>query len=156
VTSASAGPTTVAAPAASAAAAADAATAAARPPAVLVAAAVQAIEVVGILVATVLSGIDVAEHKAYIVASGIAITAIGAGAVLALGFVAYGLYRMRRWSRTPALLTQLFVGILGIVLVEAPRLNWGIPALVLSVAGFAALLSPAGLRTLTPGRRDPA
>ncbi len=119
-----------------------------------VAAAVQAIEVVGILIATVLAAIDVAHHKAYIAASGIAITAIGAGAVLALGFVAYGLYRMRRWSRTPALLTQLFVGIVGIYLVQAPRLDWGIPALVLSVTGFAALLSPAGIRTLAPGRRE--
>jgi hypothetical protein len=132
---------------------AEATSAGTRPLVVLVAAVVQAIEVVGILIATVLAGIDVADHKAYLQNSGVAITAIGAGAVIALGFVALGIYRMRRWSRTPALLTQLFVGIVGIYLVQAPRLDWGIPALVLSLTGFGTLLSPAGIRTLAPGRR---
>jgi hypothetical protein len=62
--------------------------------------------------------------------------------------VAVGLARARRWSRTPALLTQLFVGIVGIYLLQANRLDWGVLSVVLAIAGFAALLSPPSLRAL--------
>src|SRR5262249_59632679 len=59
----------------------------------------------------------------------------------------------RRWSRTPALLTQLFVGIVGIYLLQASRLDWGVLSVVLAVAGFAALLSPPSLRALAGQER---
>jgi hypothetical protein len=62
--------------------------------------------------------------------------------------VAAGLARARRWSRTPALLTQLFFGIVGIYLVQGHRLDWGVASIVLAVAGFAALLAPPSLRAL--------
>src|SRR5215475_12129632 len=67
--------------------------------------------------------------------------------------VAAGLARARRWSRTPALLTQLFVGIVGIYLLQADRLDWGMLSVVLAVAGFAALLAPPSLRALAGEER---
>ena len=120
-----------------------------RSPATLRAAAVvQAAEAALVLAATVLAGIDTAAGRSYQMGSGIALTLIGAASAAALAVVAVGLTRARRWSRTPALLTQLFVGIVGIYLLQASRLDWGVLSVVLAVAGFAALLSPPSLRAL--------
>jgi hypothetical protein len=117
---------------------------------------VQAAEVVLILIATVLSAIDLASGKSYETNSGIALTVIGFCMVILLGLVAHGIYRMHRWPRTPALLTQLFTGIVGIYLVQAPRYDWGIPAIALALAGFASLLNPTSIRLLSPGRPETA
>jgi hypothetical protein len=113
------------------------------------AAAVQAIESVIVLAATVLAGVDAATGESYHVNSGIALTVIGAAAAAALAWVALGVARARRWSRTPALLTQLFVGIVGIYLLQGHRLDWGVPSVVLAAAGFATLFAPPTMRALT-------
>jgi len=123
------------------------------PVTVSLAALVQAVEVTGVLIASVLAGIDTADGRSYERASGIALTIIGAGTVVALGYVATGLARGRRWSRTPALLTQLFAGIVGIYLVQGHRYSWGVPALLLAAAGFVLLLAPASIRALAAGQR---
>ena len=122
------------------------------PPTLRVAAVVQAAESVLVLVATVLAGVDAASGQSYHVSSGIALTVIGVAAVAALGVVAAGLARARRWSRTPALLTQLFAGIVGIYLLQGHRLDWGLTLVVLAALGFAALLSPPSMRALTGDR----
>ena len=119
------------------------------PPSLLGAAGIQAAEAAVVLTATVLAGIGtVTPGKPYEVGSGIALTIIGAGTVVVLAAVAAGLARARRWSRTPALLTQLFVGIVAIYVIQGRQYGWGVPALVLAVAGFAALLVPPSLRAL--------
>jgi hypothetical protein len=109
---------------------------------------VQAAEAAGVLAASVLAGVDASSGKSYHTDSGVALTLIGVATAAALGYVAYGLARARRWSRTPALLTQLFTGIVGIYLTEGNRLDWGVAALALAVAGFIALLVPPSLRAL--------
>src|SRR6266566_3697515 len=113
------------------------------------AAVVQAAEAALVLAATVLAGIDTAAGRSYQTGSGIALTLIGAASAAGLALVAVGLARARRWSRTPALLTQLFLGIVGIYLLQGNRLDWGVLSVVLAAAGFAALLSPPSLRALT-------
>jgi len=113
------------------------------------AAVVQAVESAVLLAAAVLAGIDTAAGRSYQQGSGIALTVIGVASAAALALVAAGLARVRRWSRTPALLTQLFFGIVGIYLLQAHRLEWGVPLLVLAVAGLASLLAPPSLRALT-------
>ena len=125
------------------------------PPTLRVAAVVQAAESALILLASVLAGVDAAAGRSYHVNSGIALTIIGVCAVAALGLVAAGLARARRWSRTPALLTQLFAGIVGIYLLQGHRLDWGLALLVLAVLGFAALLSPPSMRALTASHQPP-
>jgi len=112
---------------------------------------VQAAEACVVLAAVILAGIDTAAGQSYQLSSGIALTVIGAVCALALALVAMGLARARRWSRAPALLTQLFVGIVGIYLLQGHRLDWGLPAVILAAAGFAALLSPASVRALARG-----
>jgi hypothetical protein len=119
---------------------------------VLALAVIEAVEAAGVLLAAALAGVDTGSGKAYELASGIAITAIAAGTALALGFVARGLRAGRRWTRTPALLTQLFTAVAGIILTQGGRYVWGIPALVLAVAGFAMLMAPPSVQLLTPGR----
>lgn len=114
----------------------------------IAAAVVIAAETVVVLIATVLAGIATASGESYQTSSGIAITTVGAVAVAGLGLVAAGVARARLWSRTPALLTQLFCGIIGVYLLQGDRLGWGVPLLGLAVAGIAALLAPPSLRAL--------
>ena len=108
------------------------------------------------LAAAVFAGIEAAQGKSYQSSSGIALAAIGAGTAIVLALVALGLARVRRWSRTPALLTQVFVGIVGIYLVLGDRYWFGGPALALAVAGLVLLLVPPSLRALTFPAKDPA
>lgn len=119
---------------------------------VRLAGAVQAGEGVLLLAATVLAAVDTAAGKSYQAASGIALTVIGLATVAVLLLVALGLARARPWARTPALMTQLFTGIVGFYLVSGSRLEWGIPALALAVAGLAALFTPASTKALARGR----
>jgi hypothetical protein len=119
---------------------------------VLVAAVVQLAEAVLVLVASLWAGIATATGNSYQTSSGVAITIIGVVTACVLALVARGLRRARRWSRTPAMLTQLFTGIVAIYLLQSGRLEWGIPTIALAVAGLAALLAPASLNVLTPGR----
>jgi hypothetical protein len=114
---------------------------------------VQAIEAAGVLGASVLAGIDTGSGRSYHLSSGIALTAIGVATAVALGYVAAGLARGRRWSRTPALLTQLFAGIVSIYLLQGHRYDWGAPGLALALAGFVALFVPPSMRALADGHR---
>jgi hypothetical protein len=116
---------------------------------------VQALESAAVLAAAVLAGVDTAAGRSYQTGSGIALTLIGVAAAAALALVALGLARARRWSRTPALLTQLFFGIVGIYMLQGHRLDWGVPVVVLAAAGFAALLAPPSLRALMGQGRTP-
>jgi len=122
------------------------------PPSLRGAAGVQAAEAVIVSAATVLAGIDTATGQSYQLASGIALTVIGLGTAAMLAVIAAGLARARRWSRTPALLTQLFTGIVGFYLLQGHRYAWGVPALVLAAAGLTAVLAPPSLRALAGER----
>ena len=108
------------------------------------------------LFASVLAGVDAGSGRSYHASSGIALTVIGIVTALALGYVAAGVAQARAWSRTPALLTQLFTGIVSIYLVQGGRLDWGVPGLVLAAAGFVALLVPPSTRALAREPRPPA
>ena len=118
----------------------------------LAAAAIEMAEAVLVLVAALWAGTATASGHSYQTSSGVAITIIGVGTACLLALVARGLRRARRWSRTPAVLTQVFTGIVAVYLLQSGRLDWGVPAIVLAVAGFAALRAPASINVLTPGR----
>jgi O-antigen/teichoic acid export membrane protein len=120
-----------------------------RPWTLLLAAAAQALEAAGLLVAAVVSASDTASGRSYQESSGIALTVLAFLAVVAVAFVAVGIFRARQWSRTPALLTQLFVGTTGVYLLDAHHLDWGLPALLVAIAGFLGLCLPASWHTLS-------
>jgi hypothetical protein len=126
-----------------------------RPVTLIGAAAVQAAESLGVLTATVIAGVDTISGRSYQVSSGVALTIIGFAATVALIAIAVGLGRARRWSRTPALLTQLFSGIVAIYLIEGGRYGWGVPLILLALIGLAFLLAPATWRTLMGERGNP-
>jgi len=119
---------------------------------VIAAAVIEAVEAVAVLAASVFAAVATANGHSYQRASGVAITLIGIGTAIALALVARALRSGRRWSRTPAMLTQLFTGIVAIYLIQSGRPELGVPAIVLAIGGLVALLTPASIDVLTPGR----
>jgi hypothetical protein len=124
-----------------------------------VATAAQAAEAAGLCVAIILNVIDSASGNDWTSSNAIAFIVLELIVAIGVAAVAAGLARVRPWSRTPAVLTQLFTVMIAIWLLEAHRLAWGIPALLLAIAGFAGLFAPRSLRALTrsagPGGMPP-
>ena len=79
--------------------------------------------------AGVLTAADAASGKSYKASSGIALTLLEFIVVAGLAWIASGIARVRPWSRTPAVMTQLLTGVIAIYLLQAHRFDWGIPAL---------------------------
>ena len=115
----------------------------------LLAAAAVAAEAATLCAVIVLNAIDSAAGRAWTTSNAIAFIVLEAILAVGMALVALGIYRVRPWSRTPAVMIQLFAGIVGIWLIQAGRVGWGIPALLLAVAGLAGLFAPASLRALT-------
>ena len=124
------------------------------------AAGVQAVEAAGLAAAGVLTAVDAAAGRSYQASSGVALTLLEFIVVAGLAWIASGIARVRPWSRTPAVLTQVCTGVIAFYLLQASRFDWGVPAVLLAVAGLAGLLAPASLRALNrsvspPGAKPP-
>jgi hypothetical protein len=130
---------------------------AARAPAGLrVAAAAQVAEAVGLCVAGAFAAVSTADGRSYQLGAGITLTLIAFGTAAGLVTIAVGLARARPWSRIPAAMTQLFVIIAGLTLLNGHRPEWGVPALVLAGLCLAGMFTPASLRALNrPPRGQP-
>ncbi|MGH3295205.1 MAG: hypothetical protein ACRDP7_25750 [Trebonia sp.] len=118
----------------------------------LMAAVAVAAEAVGLCVAVILNAIDSASGDAWTTSNAIAFIALEALVAVAVAMVAWGIARVRPWSRTPAVMTQVFTILIAIWLLEAHRYGWGIPALLLAIAALAGLFAPTSLRLLTRPR----
>ena len=116
------------------------------------AAAAQGLEAAGLLVVAAVNLSDLAAGQTDQKSN--AISFIGVEVIVAIGLaaIAAGIAWGRPWSRTPAVMTQVFAVIIGIVLIEAGRLGWGLPALVFAAAGLAGLFAPTSLRALNRPR----
>ena len=119
-----------------------------RPRALRVAAAAQAAEAVGMCVAAAFAALSTADGESYQLASGVALTLIAIGTAAVFAVFAAGLARAKPWTRTPVVMTQLFVGGAGIYLLNGHRFDWGVPTLLLAACCLAALFTPASLRAL--------
>jgi hypothetical protein len=116
------------------------------------AAAAQTLEAAGLLVVVALNLGDLASGQTYQKSNAVAIIGIEFVVAVGMAVVAAGIVRLRPWSRTPAVLTQVFAIIIGIVLIQAHRFGWGFPALVFAVAGLAGLFAPTSFKALNrPG-----
>jgi hypothetical protein len=124
------------------------ATAKAKAPLLRVAGAVLLAQAAGMLVAAGYAATATATGKSYQVASGIALTLIAFATAVGVAVVAKAIVKARLWSRTPALLIQLFAGGTGVFLLEGHRYDWGIPTLLLTAAGFIALFAPSSFNAL--------
>ncbi len=126
-----------------------------RPAALLMSAAAQGLEALGLAVAAVFAAVATANGRSYQLGSGIALTLFALGTAAGLAAIAVGLARAKPWSRTPTVMTQLFVVIAGFTLLDGRRPEWGVPALALAVICVAGLFTPASLRALNRPRRTP-
>ena len=121
-------------------------------PMLLTAAVAQAAEAAGLCLVIVLNAIDSAAGDAWTASNAIGFIAFEAVVAVGVAWIASGIARLRPWSRTPAVMTQVFTALIAIWLLEAHRYVAGAPALLLAIAGLAGLLAPSSLRALT--RRD--
>jgi hypothetical protein len=112
------------------------------------AAAAEALEAAGLAVAGVFAAVSTADGRSYQLLGGIAATLIAIGTAAGLAGLATCLALARPWTRIPTAMTQLFVIIVGITLLQGHRPEWGVPALVLAGACVAGLATPASLRAL--------
>jgi hypothetical protein len=120
----------------------------ARPPLVLLAVAVLAVEALGLFAAGVLNVIDMATGQTYQVSNGIALIVLEIIMIGGLAWIARALMKVRPWTRTPSVMIQVFVAVIAVYLLQAHRYDWGVPTLVLALAGLAGLLHPASFRAL--------
>ncbi|MBV9207763.1 MAG: hypothetical protein JO037_20705 [Actinobacteria bacterium] len=112
------------------------------------AAAVQAAEAAGMAAAAAFSAYSTVQGRSYQQASGVALTLIALGTAALFALFAVGLARAKPWSRTPVVMTQLFVIIAGVTLLDGHRPEWGVPALLLATACLVALFTPEAVRAL--------
>ncbi|MBG0832150.1 hypothetical protein HS041_31065 [Planomonospora sp. ID67723] len=68
------------------------------------------------------------------------------GAILL--WVAWGLLRAEKWTRSPGVLTQIFMIPVCVTLFQSGQVVFGIPLAVAAVAGLVALLSPPTTQAL--------
>jgi cytochrome bd-type quinol oxidase subunit 2 len=120
-----------------------------RPTLLTLAAVVVAVEALGLGVAGVLTAVDTADGRSSQASSGVALTILEFIAVIGIVWIAFGVARVRPWSRTPTVMIQAFTGVVAIYLLQAHRFDWGVPALLLALAGVAAVVAPASWRALT-------
>lgn len=121
----------------------------ARPPRMLlVAALVQAAEAAGVFAAAVLALVDTASGRSYSRSSGLGLAVLAFITVALLACVAVGIARVRPWSRTPAVLTQVTTAVVAVFLLQDGRYEWAVPGLVLAAAGLVGLFTPTSFRAL--------
>ena len=118
----------------------------------LLAAAAQGLEAAGLIVVVALNLSDLAGGQTYQTSNAVAVIVIEAIVAIGVAWIAWGIVRVRPWSRTPAVMTQVLTFIIAIVLIQADRLGWGLPALVIAAAGLAGLLAPTSFRALNHPR----
>ncbi|TDD09654.1 hypothetical protein E1292_09090 [Nonomuraea deserti] len=53
-----------------------------------------------------------------------------------------GLFRMERWGRSPAVLTQIFMLLIAVTLIQSDQPQLGIPLIVVALTGLVTLLAP--------------
>jgi hypothetical protein len=119
----------------------------------LLGAAALGLEAAGLFVVIAANLIDLADGRAYQRSGAIAIIVLEVIVAIGVAVIASGIVRARPWTRTPAVMTQIFTLIIAVWLLEAHRLAWGLPALLIALAGLAGLFAPTSLRKLN---RPPA
>ena len=119
-----------------------------RPPLLLMAAVAQGLEAAGLCVVVVAEIVAAASGQSWRSSNAIGIIALELIAAIGVAVAASGLARMRPWSRTPAVMTQVFAGLIAIWLIEAHRVWWGTPTLLLAIAGLVGIFARTSLRAL--------
>jgi hypothetical protein len=112
------------------------------------AAAAQALEAVEMCVAGVYAAAATASGKSYDLGDGILVTVMAFIAAAGLAAIAAGINRTKPWSRTPAVMIQVFAVGWSLYLVDGDRFDWAVPTLILAVAVVGGLLAPSSIKAL--------
>jgi hypothetical protein len=118
------------------------------PPMLRLAAAVQALEAAGLVVAAGFQAAEAAGGHSYQKSSGLALSVLEIITAALLAWIASAIAQQRPWGRTPGVMTQICVALLAFILLQGKEYAWGVPALILAAAGLAGLFHPASLRAL--------
>ncbi|MBB4929947.1 putative MFS family arabinose efflux permease [Lipingzhangella halophila] len=132
-----------------------------RPITIVLAAAVEAV----VALALVAGGLYVLSNtllgNAADASAAIPLAVLAFGAAGAAGYVAWGLFALREWARTPVLLTQIFVLVIAYYMGTSEQYAIAAALAVAAVAGAACVLAPSTSATLFPdepgsrGRSNP-
>jgi hypothetical protein len=125
----------------------------ARPISVTIAAAVESLEGIAIIGAGgyVAWETIVGQPRDLPSAIALAVIAIITGVLIVL--VGRGLLQARRWSRAPAVITQMFVLIVAVPMVQGDQGAIGLPLVVGAVVGMVVLLMPETAQALAEDAR---
>lgn len=118
-------------------------------PMLRVATAAQAAEAAGLCVAAAFNVIDSVSGDTWSTSNAMGFIAMEVIFAIGWAWIAVGIARVRPWSRTPAVMSQVFTAMIALWLLEAHRYAWGVPALFLAIAGCVGLFMPSSLRALT-------
>ena len=124
-----------------------------RPPALLVAAALLAVQALAALVFGVLEASQIRPVRAFM---GIGVTVLMLAYGVLLGLLARAVARARRWSRGPAVVTQLILLLLGYSFRQPPTTWTGFAMAVVALTVLVSLLLPASTRAFVGEDATPA
>ncbi|MFC4560404.1 hypothetical protein ACFO4E_00895 [Nocardiopsis mangrovi] len=96
-----------------------------------------------VLIGTLLGQADDAE-------SAVPLAVLALGAAAAIGYAAWGLFRLRDWARSPVVVTQLFVLVIAYYMATSGQYAACAALVALAAAGLAAVLAPATTAVLFP------
>jgi hypothetical protein len=121
-------------------------------PMLSVAVAAVALEAAGLCVVVVANAIDTVNGRTATQSNAVGFMVLEFVIAFGVALIALGVARVQPWSRTPAVMVQVFTALIAIWLIEAHRYPWGVPALLFALAGLAGLFAPASLRALNRPR----
>lgn len=119
-----------------------------RPATLTAAAALEALEGIAMIGAGLFVGIETFAARSASITNAIALAVCALALGVGLIAVGRGLYQVRRWSRTPALLTQVFGFITGVYLIQSHQYAYGIPIIIITVAAVVLIFTPATTKAL--------
>ena len=125
-----------------------------RPPVLLVVCLLVTVEAAAFLGLGIAWIADVVRGAATMPAASLFLTAFGAGVALLLLLAARGLWRGRRWARSPVIMWQILLVVLSIGWLNVEPSAWAVVVLVVAVLIGVGLLLPSAVAA-TVRRQDP-
>ena len=126
-----------------------------RPPVLLVVCLLVTVEAAAFLGLGVAWTVDVVRGAATMPAASLFLAAFGIGVALLLLLAARGLWRGRRWARSPVVMWQILLVVLAIGWLSVEPSVWAVVVLVVAVLIGVGLLLPSAVAA-TARRQDPS
>ena len=123
-----------------------------RPPVLLVVCLLVTVEAAAFLGLGVAWTADVVRGAAAMPAASLFLAAFGAGVALLLLLAARGLWRGRRWARSPVVMWQILLAVLAIGWLTADPTLWAVVVLLVAVVTGVGLLLPSAVAATARGQ----